>query len=193
MLSGTIATNNKLPTPYRGASWGSQFGVLQSTAVEDLVNPNKLVYVGGDTATTIVTHISADSAGGFAQLKLEQYATYCIARTDNTLVVYLMDCTVDVLDDTDLSRPPFDSYRFHTEQRVDLPALKDDDFLDVHTVANPPLTPSLTLRVTFHPDSIAQLLGNTPVTGYAVLFDNFRYGLKRSPGSRVPCPIDLSA
>ncbi|KAK7991954.1 hypothetical protein PG988_000748 [Apiospora saccharicola] len=196
ILSSVVPVNNKLPAPYRGANWGSAFGVLQITAVQYLMDPNKVVIVNSPrTELTTMAYISADNGGGFEKLRLEQYAVYCIARTANTLVVYLMDCTVDILDTTDLSEPPFESYRFSTAQRIDLPALKDDDFADVRNTTNPPLTPSITLRVTYHPESIAELLAlaDTTATGYGVTFDNFRYGLKRSPGSRVPCPIDLSA
>ncbi|KAK7931649.1 hypothetical protein PG985_002361 [Apiospora marii] len=179
--------------PYRGANWDPTFRVFQSTSAQNLANPNKFIYVGDGADTTVLARLSADTAGGFAQLKLEQYATYCLARTQNSAVVYLMDCTVDVLDSSDLSKPPFDSYRFQTTQRVDLPALKDDDFLDPHNVTNPPLIRSAAFRVTYHPDRLAELLGGIPANGYGFVIDNIVYGLKRSPGSTVPCPRDLSA
>ncbi|KAK8116220.1 hypothetical protein PG984_012722 [Apiospora sp. TS-2023a] len=79
---------------------------LPTTAAENLVNPNKYALVSEGTDTTLLVRLAADTGFGFSQLKLEQYATFCVARTDNTLVAYLMDCTVEVFDSSDFSIPP---------------------------------------------------------------------------------------
>ncbi|KAK7943016.1 uncharacterized protein PG986_012129 [Apiospora aurea] len=53
---------------------------------------------------------------------------------------------------------------------------------------------TILLQVTFHPDSLAQLIGGTSsLTGYGAIFDDFNYGLKKAPGSAVQCPRYFAA
>ncbi|KAK8120567.1 hypothetical protein PG999_004687 [Apiospora kogelbergensis] len=188
-LSATIPMDNKLPNPYRGLEYSPEFGVYQSTAIEEILNPNRFIFLTNGDSLTVTPRIRVDAVS-FSQLKLEQYSTVCIARTGAALVNYLIDCTIEVLDNQDLTKPAIDTFKYKREQRVELSALKDDDF-DTHKISKPQFLPALAIKVTYLPDSIAQLLGGNPITGYGVLFDNFKYGLQKAPGGRAPCPMKL--
>ncbi|KAK8069511.1 hypothetical protein PG994_006127 [Apiospora phragmitis] len=182
VLTGSLPADNKFPVPYRGLVWGSSFGVAEGTAMEH-----------SGTDLNVSPYIAVDTANNFTKLMMEQYAEACLARTDSTLISYLINCTVEILDGADLSKAPIDTFRYQRTQKIDLSALKDDRF-DSHKVENPQQLPVIVLRAIFHLDSTAQLIGGTSsLTSLAVLFDNFVYGLEKAPGKTAQCPGSLNA
>ncbi|KAK6854496.1 hypothetical protein PG995_009589 [Apiospora arundinis] len=187
VLSASVPIDNKLPSPYRGLQFYSTFRVFQSTALEqNPLNPNKFIYSNGGDSLKLHL-VNAVDGVAFSQLKLEQYSTFCVARTDSTAVTYLIDCTVEVIAVRDPNQPVIDTFEYKKAQRIQLSALSDD-FFETHKVTKLQSVPAVEFQVTFHPDSIAQLLGGNSITGYGVSFDNFKYGLQKAPGSRAPCP-----
>ncbi|KAK8084797.1 hypothetical protein PG997_006068 [Apiospora hydei] len=184
------ATNATGTLSWTGLDWPETFVVFQSTAIVDNINlhPNKWVFMSNGNSLTLAPRIQADTAGGFSELQMEQYSVACIARTDNALVAYLVDCTVDILDEDGPAKPPIDTFRYHKTQKIDLNVLKFGAFV-TRKIEKPQQLSTILLQVTFHPDSLAQLIGGTSsLTGYGVALDDFNYGLKRAPGSTAQCP-----